>query len=267
MGRYGVKAVENTILGEGLMAGRRAVRVGVSGCNFWDGHPLHRHEAGTAPCARWCDADFYKGAVLDEEALLAAMEAAWPWEQRLADISWTWEYAGEPRIEAAGLRWCWLTGGEPLLQVDRALLLALHRAGWAVAVETNGSLAPPYLEMVDHLCVSPKHGAPCVVTRAEELKVVLPGAAFGEPGWADGELDALAKAGTWGALYVQPQDVLAPPDVVGATLLRGASSGDESVDEALDAAYRQHLARATGFVMRHPAWRLSVQAQKFVGLP
>lgn len=45
-----------------------------------------------------------------------------------------------------------LPGGEPLLQVDAALIDALHARGFEVAVETNGTLeAPPGL---DWICVS-----------------------------------------------------------------------------------------------------------------
>ena len=34
------------------------------------------------------------------------------------------------------------TGGEPLLQLDPPLIAALHARGFAIAVETNGTLPP-----------------------------------------------------------------------------------------------------------------------------
>ncbi len=250
MSRYGVKEVVNTLQGEGSRAGTRAVFVRFTGCNFWDGHPLHR-DRGLGPCARWCDADFFQGEVLGIADLLGRMEAAWPRAQAQPD----------------GDRWCVLTGGEPLLQVDHVLVEGLHAEGWKIALETNGTVEHPELGVLDHVCVSPKRGAACVVRCAHELKVVLPGAAEGEEGWTDEELDALGEEGAWGARFVQPQDVLTAEASVGATVLRGGSAGNAGVDEVLDLRYRQHLQRAVDFVMRRPAWRLSVQAHKFVGLP
>ena len=64
------------------------------------------------------------------------------------------------------------TGGEPLLQLDEAAVEALHRVGFEVAVETNGTRPPP--AGLDWICVSPKAGAPLVLTRGDELKLVYP---------------------------------------------------------------------------------------------
>lgn len=247
-GRYGVKEVVSTLYGEGLRAGARSVVVRFSGCNLWDGHPLRRDE-GPGACARWCDADFYQGVVLDTDALLGRMDEAWT----------------PGAVE--GARWCVLTGGEPLLQVDPPLVRALKARGWRVAVETNGTIESPVLPHVDHLCVSPKRGAELRVRAAHELKVVLPGAALGEPGWTDAELVALAARGSWGACFVQPQDVSLGDGPPGLTVLRGDASGDEAVDAALGEVFAAHLARAIRFVTTHPTWRLSAQVHKLVGLP
>lgn len=247
--RYGVKAVTNTIWGEGQRTGQRSVVVAFTDCNLWDGHPLHRSQ-GQGGCAMWCDADFFRGEVLSLPDLLGRMEAAWPRTEALPDAH----------------RWCVLTGGEPLLQVTDVLLECLHVEGWKVAVETNGTLAHPILSVVDHLCVSPKRGTKLVVRAADELKVIVPGAVLLEPGWSDDDLVALEKAGTWGALYVQPQDVLTNPAVVDATVLRGGSAATEEVNVLLEHVLRANTQMAVSFVLRHPAWRLSAQVHKLVGL-
>lgn len=245
--RYGIKAIQNTLVGEGLRTGSRAVQVVFSGCNLWDGRPLHR-SAGPGVCAAWCDADFARGTPMDADAILATMAAVWPADNGLQ-------------------RWCWLTGGEPLLQVNLALLGALKVAGWRVALETNGTLALPAGAggLVDHLCVSPKLGTKLALAKADELKVVLPGA-FGAAGWTDAQLEALETAGGWGALYVQPQDVGLVESIPDVTVLRGNS--DDAETQALGAQlYAAHVRRAVGFVMAHPHWRLSAQTQKPLALP
>ena len=76
------------------------------------------------------------------------------------------------RAEGEGRRFVVCTGGEPLLQLDGALLDALHRRGFEVAVETNGTIAPP--AGIDWMCVSPKAGRTLVVKRGDELKLVYP---------------------------------------------------------------------------------------------
>src|ERR1700760_5086083 len=67
-------------------------------------------------------------------------------------------------------RYVVLTGGEPLLQVDSALIEALHGHGFAIGVETNGTIAPP--DGMDWICVSPKAGAELVIRQGHELKLV-----------------------------------------------------------------------------------------------
>lgn len=62
-----------------------------------------------------------------------------------------------------------LTGGEPLLQVDDALIQALHHHGFFIAVETNGSLPAP--EGIDWVTCSPKD-LPWNIDRINELKIV-----------------------------------------------------------------------------------------------
>ena len=69
-------------------------------------------------------------------------------------------------------RYVVLTGGEPLLQVDKALVDALHARGFEIGIETNGTIEPP--DGMDWICVSPKAGADLVVSRGHELKLVYP---------------------------------------------------------------------------------------------
>ena len=121
-----------------------------------------------------------------------------------------------------------LTGGEPLLQVDRALIEALHARGFAVAVETNGTIAPP--DGLDWICVSPKAGAELVVCRGHELKLVYPQADAAPENFADLAFERFS---------LQPMD---GPDVI------------------------ENTARAIDYCLRHPQWRLSVQTHKTLGI-
>jgi len=240
---YVVKEIFDTVQGEGLRAGARSVFVRFAGCNLWNGRPDDRSK-GTGACARWCDTDFVGGEKLDVAALLARMDAQW-----------------KPPESEDDERWCVLTGGEPMLQVDWPLVDALITAGWRIAVETNGTLDPDdgkLLDVIDHLTVSPKVGGDLVRKCGTELKVVLPGAA-GSNGWSDADLDELARDGTWDALYVQPQDPILSTRV-GASFLHGSLLGAR--DE-----YRANVERCLRWVRARPAWRLSLQLHKTIGIP
>ncbi len=155
---YSVKEIFYTLQGEGYHAGRAAVFLRFSGCNLWSG----REQDRAAAVCNFCDTDFIgtdgqgggKFATADElaEAVLAA---------------WT---APRPPRGLRPLVVC--TGGEPLLQLDIEATAALHKRGFEIAVETNGTQLPP--PGVDWLCVSPKGSAPLKVTRGDELKLVYP---------------------------------------------------------------------------------------------
>src|SRR5690606_25902824 len=121
--RYRVKAVWRTLQGEGAWAGRPAVFARLVGCNMWTGYERDRDrdaERTGAACPRWCDTDFTK----ENAVRLTAPDLA-----------------ARMRRVGGGIRFCVLTGGEPLLQLDAALVRALHAAGFEVAVETNGTVA------------------------------------------------------------------------------------------------------------------------------
>jgi 7-carboxy-7-deazaguanine synthase len=123
-----------------------------------------------------------------------------------------------------------LTGGEPLLQVDEALIGALHNAGFEVAVETNGTVPVP--AGVDWVCVSPKAGSQLVVTAGEELKVVWP-----QPGI---DLDQLLAL-DFKHYFLQPLDQ------AGRT--------------------EENTRRVVEYVRSHPRWRISLQAHKLLSIP
>jgi 7-carboxy-7-deazaguanine synthase (Cx14CxxC type) len=153
---YAVKEIFYTLQGEGANTGRPAVFCRFAGCNLWTGRESDREEA----VCRFCDTDFVGtdgpggGKFASAEALAHAVAVAWP--------------AGG----GAARRLVVCTGGEPLLQLDSALLTAFHAVEFEVAVETNGTIAPP--DGIDWLCVSPKADAELVVQTGDELKLVYP---------------------------------------------------------------------------------------------
>jgi 7-carboxy-7-deazaguanine synthase len=206
---YAVKEMFLTLQGEGVQAGRRAVFVRFAGCNLWSGREQDR---ASAVC-QFCDTDFVGidgdgGGRFDDAAALADRAAAfWGTGERAFVV---------------------LTGGEPLLQVDAALIDALHDRGFEIAVETNGTIAAP--DGLDWICVSPKAGSTVVQRRGDELKLVWP-----QPG---SDVDAFE---TWdfAHLLVQPMD---------------CAEGE--------AAQRAAIA----FVLERPRWRLTVQTHKLLGL-
>jgi 7-carboxy-7-deazaguanine synthase len=208
---YAVKEVFRTLQGEGCQAGRVAVFLRFARCNLWSGHERDR---ATAAC-RFCDTDFV-GTDGPGGGVFRGAEA-------LADhVARTW---GPERAH----RFVVCTGGEPALQLDDALVRALHDEGFEVAVETNGTLPLP--DGLDWVCVSPKAGTELAVTRGDELKVVWPQEGI--------DLEALEGLG-FDHLLLSPMD---GPDLAGSTAT------------AID----QCLAR--------PRWRLSVQTHKVLGIP
>ncbi|SHG74379.1 7-carboxy-7-deazaguanine synthase [Massilia sp. CF038] len=152
---YSIKEMFYTLQGEGAHAGRPAVFCRFSGCNLWSGREADR---ASAVC-QFCDTDFV-GTDGDGGGKFAAPAA-------LAErINSLW-----PASHPAG-KYVVFTGGEPLLQLDSALIDAMHAAGFTIAIETNGTLPVP--AGVDWVCVSPKMGANLVVKGGNEIKVVIP---------------------------------------------------------------------------------------------
>lgn len=208
---YTVKELFKTLQGEGARAGTAAVFCRFAGCNLWSG--LERDRA-TAAC-RFCDTDFVGFDGVNGGRFRTAGD--------LADaVAAVWGEGREHRLVVC-------TGGEPLLQLDTALVEALHRERFVVAIETNGTLAAP--AGVDWICVSPKAGTTLVQRRGNELKLVFPQA---------GASPELFEDLDFAHLFLQPMD---GPDRAQNTEL----------------AVRHCLA--------HPRWRLSLQTHKVIGIP
>ena len=207
---YAVKEIFLTLQGEGAHAGRAAVFCRFAGCNLWSGREQDR---ASATC-KFCDTDF-----VGTDGTLGGRYAS---ADDLADAIAS-QWAGEH-----GYRYVVLTGGEPLLQVDADLIDALHARGFAIGLETNGTIEPP--DGVDWICVSPKAGAELVVRRGDELKLVYPQAGAMPAAFADLAFERFS---------LQPMD---GPDVAANT------------------------ERAVNYCIRHPQWRLSLQTHKTLGI-
>jgi 7-carboxy-7-deazaguanine synthase (Cx14CxxC type) len=209
---YLVKEMFFTLQGEGFNTGTPAVFCRFTGCNLWTGHEEHR---SIAVC-QFCDTDFVGTDGVGGGKFRSAQDLS-------AAIARTWA------AESSAERFVVCTGGEPLLQLDSAAIQALHAEGFRVAVETNGTVAPP--EGLDWVCVSPKAGAPLVITTGDELKLVHPQAGLDPADVVDLQFDHH---------FLQPMD---GPD-------RDANTE-----------------RAVRYCLEHPQWRLSLQTHKYLGIP
>lgn len=207
---YAVKEMYYTLQGEGAQAGRPAVFLRFAGCNLWSGREADR---ATAVC-QFCDTDFVGvdgvngGRFETPETLAAAVASLWPG-------------GGQPLVVC--------TGGEPLLQIDAALIAALHAEGFSVAVETNGTIAAP--AGLDWICVSPKADADLRQLSGDELKLVYPQTKAMPERFAH-----LA----FSRFYLQP----------------------------MDGPQRQaNTQAAIAYCLANPQWSLSLQTHKFTGIP
>ena len=207
---YAVKEIFKTLQGEGAQMGRAAVFCRFAGCNLWSGRESDR---AVSVCT-FCDTDFVGvdgtggGRFTDADALADAIDAEW---------------AG-----TANHRYVVLTGGEPLLQVDSALVDALHARNFEIGVETNGTQPAPL--GLDWICVSPKADTELVIQSGHELKLVYPqNAAMPD------RFEHLA----FDHFFLQPMD---SPDAAA------------------------NLDAAITFCTDNPRWRLSLQSHKMIGI-
>jgi 7-carboxy-7-deazaguanine synthase len=207
---YAVKEIFKTLQGEGAHTGRVAVFCRFAGCNLWSGREQDR---ASAQC-QFCDTDFVGvdgtggGRFANAELLAQAIANEW---------------GGSGRN-----RYVVLTGGEPLLQVDASLVDALHRHGFEIGVETNGTRAAP--EGIDWLCVSPKANNDLVLRAGNELKLVFP------------QMDAPPERFEgleFEHFFLQPMDC---------------------------AEAEQCLEQTINYCIENPRWRLSLQSHKIVGI-
>lgn len=210
---YAVKEIFLTLQGEGVHAGRRAVFLRFAGCNLWTGREKDR---ATAVC-QFCDTDFVgldgaNGGRYEADALAAKVAELWG--------------------KGSDHRYVVVTGGEPMLQVDDAIVDALHAQGFVIAIESNGTIATH--PGIDWVCISPKAGSEVIQHNGDELKLVWP-----QPSSDPADMERWDFAN----YLIQPMD-----------------SGDESLN-------RVNVEAATAFVSANPKWRLSLQNHKILGLP
>ena len=207
---YKVKEAFYTLQGEGTHAGRPAVFLRFASCNLWTGYEKDRHRA----ICQFCDTDFVGtdgpggGKFATSAELADHVVGLWPTD------------TGKPMVVC--------TGGEPLLQLDEELIEALHDRGFFVAVETNGTVAPP--SGLDWICVSPKIGSELVLTSGDELKLVYPQLG-GEPAQFEGL--------GFSSFRLQPMD---GPEV------------DQNTQAAIE------------YCLKNPLWHLSLQTHKQIGI-
>jgi 7-carboxy-7-deazaguanine synthase (Cx14CxxC type) len=209
---YAIKELFYTLQGEGANTGRPAVFCRFAGCNLWNGQEPDRANA----ICQFCDTDFVGtdgpggGKFARVEDLAQAISTAW-------------------RGNGGAQRFVVFTGGEPLLQLDTALIDAVHANAFVIAVETNGTLPVP--PGIDWVCVSPKADADLVVTRGDELKLVYPQARGTPERYRD--LNFSHR-------FLQPMD---------------------------GPAREANTLAAVAYCMAHPEWRLSLQTHKLLGIP
>jgi len=213
---YRIKEIFYTLQGEGMQAGRPAVFCRFASCNLWTGRERDRHRA----ICQFCDTDFVGtdgpdgGVFRAADDLAAGVEARW--------------LAGPDGDAPGAQRYVVCTGGEPLLQLDAEAVAALHRRGFEVAIETNGTCEAP--AGIDWICMSPKAGAPVRLRAGDELKLVFP-----QPGAPPEQFEALR----FRHFLLQPMD-----------------------GPALAANTRA----AVEYCLAHPRWRLSLQTHKLLGI-
>ena len=215
---YTVKELFPTLQGEGAHTGRAAVFCRFAGCQVWSGRDVDR---STAVC-QFCDTDFVgsngAGGGKFETAVLLA--------DTIEEV-WNSTSAGPQQ------RYVVFTGGEPLLQLDTALIDALHAKGFTVAIETNGTIKVP--KGVDWVCISPKAGSDLLVLQADEIKVVIP--------------------------------------QIGHSPIETLLARFEKMDyrnrflQAMDGpSLQENMALAVRLCQKRPLWRLSVQTHKMIGI-
>ena len=209
--KYSVKEIYYTLQGEGYHTGRPAVFIRFSGCNLWTGHEKDRSGA----ICDWCDTDFVgtngiNGGKFSIKEII-----------NIINSLWKDNVLSKPYVVC--------TGGEPLLQMDEALIKAIHKAGFEIGLETNGTMIPP--DGIDWICVSPKANADLILKNGNELKVVYPQC---------GMNPRVHEKLKFDHFYIQPMD---------------------GINQT------ENIKRSEKFVLDHPKWKLSLQTHKILGIP
>ena len=207
---YSVKEIYLTIQGEGVQTGKEAVFCRFSGCNLWTGREEDRHKA----TCKFCDTDFFGvdgengGKYSSVNDLIKKIEQCW--------------------LDDSNEKFIVFTGGEPLLQLDQKLIDELHKKGFKIAIETNGTMLPP--NNIDWICVSPKKNAKLVLLKGDELKLVYPQQGFEPEQFEKLDFDHFC---------VQPMD--------GKDL-------------------QKNILECVSYCIENPLWRLSLQTHKILGI-
>lgn len=200
--------------GEGAHAGTMNVFLRFAGCNLQCTVEVEGFN---------CDTDFRKGDRMTAAEVVKLVKGV--------DLS----EAGCGRVIC--------TGGEPTLQLDYELCAALNDEGYLVAVETNGTRKIP--AGVDWVSCSPKVGSHVVLTRADEVRVVV----------ADGvEPDARGIVADY--YYVSPHFDAPPVD----EMKRGWQRNYPSLPVASSFAW------ALEWCKLNPKWAISTQQHKLWGV-
>jgi len=208
---YKVKEIFLTRQGEGYHAGRKSVFVRFSGCNLWSGLEKDRNKA----ICNWCDTDFIgtnglNGGNYSLNNIVKTVCELWP------------ENINEKPFVVC-------TGGEPLLQLDQFFVDEIHKNGFEIAIETNGTCLPP--DKIDWICVSPKKNTDLILKNGDELKFVYPQLGF--------EPQQFEKF-SFNHFFIQPMD------------------GNN---------YNKNEKISKEFIKNNPRWKLSLQTHKILGFP
>jgi len=208
---YKIKEIFLTKQGEGYHTGRKSVFIRFSGCNLWSGMEKDRDKA----ICNWCDTDFVGTNGLNGGKYSIDQIAKLVWDLWPANI-----------LEAPYIV---CTGGEPLLQLDQFFVDEMHRNGFEIAIETNGTCIPP--NKIDWICVSPKNNTDLVLKTGDELKFVYPQSNFGPRQF---------EKFNFNHFFIQPMD------------------GNN---------YDKNEKMSKEFIKKNPHWKLSLQTHKILGFP
>ena len=207
---YQIKEMFYTLQGEGARAGRPSVFCRFTGCNLWSGREKDRSHS----VCTFCDTDFVGtdgqngGKFNTAKELSEAIQTFWPKNELN--------------------RYVVFTGGEPGLQLDEAIIKAMHGLDFEIAVETNGTLDLPF--GIDWVTVSPKADSILKILNGNELKLVFPQENVVPASFEDMGFDNF---------YLQPMD---------------NQNKDINTQKTIQ------------FCLENPKWKLSLQTHKFMGI-
>ena len=211
MTMYKIKEIFLTKQGEGYHTGRKSVFIRFSGCNLWSGMEKDRDKA----ICNWCDTDFVGTDGLNGGKYSIDQIAKLVWDL------WPTNILEAPYIVC--------TGGEPLLQLDQFFVDEMHRNGFEIAIETNGTCIPP--NKIDWICVSPKNNTDLVLKTGDELKFVYPQSNFSPQQFEKFDFNHF---------FIQPMD---------------------------GTHYDRNEKMSKEFIKKNPVWKLSLQTHKLLGFP